>query len=153
MRKSAIVFVLFLIFPAVLPSTGISAPQEVIQSLTQKLEAWDVAEAWTGVKGLLANEPKDPQLLELASHIAFHQGDYQEALMLIKQAIEQGKENESRKTFSSFIEETLGVVSSLKKYESPHFMISLDEKQDGILIDYLIDALEKTYQTMAQQYG
>ena len=153
MRKIAVVFVLFFIFPAFLPSTGISAPQEVIQSLTQKLEAWDVAEAWTGVKGFLANEPKDPQLLELASHIAFHKGDYQEALKLIKQAIEQGKENEARKAFSSFIEETLGVVSSLKKYESPHFMISLDEKQDGILIDYLIDTLEKTYQTMAQQYG
>jgi hypothetical protein len=32
-------------------------------------------------------------------------------------------------------------------------VILLDEKQDGILVDYLTDALEKTYQIMAQQYG
>ena len=136
-----------------MPSPGNSAPQEVIQSLAQKLEAWDILEAWTEVKGLLQSEPKDPQLLELASHIAFHKGDYQEALKWMKQALEQGGENEKRKAFSSFIEETLGVVSSFRRYESPHFVISLDEKQDGILIDYLIDALEKTYQIMAKQYG
>jgi tetratricopeptide (TPR) repeat protein len=153
MRRIAIVWIFFFISLGGLPSAGNSAPQEVIQSLAQKLEAWDILEASTEVKGLLQREPKDPQLLELASHIAFHKGDYQEALKWMKQALEQGGENEKRKAFSSFIEETLGVVSSFRRYESPHFIISLDEKQDGILIDYLIDTLEKTYQIMAQQYG
>lgn len=49
---------------------------EAIQSLTAKLESWDVEEAWSEVKGLLAKEPKDPQLLDLASQIAFHRGEY-----------------------------------------------------------------------------
>jgi tetratricopeptide (TPR) repeat protein len=153
MKRITMVFIFFSIFLAVLPSVGISAPREVIQSMTQKLEAWDVLEAWTEVKGLLENEPKDPELLELASHVAFHKGDYQEAFKLMKQALEQGGEDEKRKAFSSFIEETLGIVSSLRKYESSHFLISLDEKQDGILIDSLIDTLEKTYRIMARQYG
>ena len=46
-----------------------------------------------------------------------------------------------------------GSPSLLRRYESPHFSISLDEKQDGILADYFIDALEKTYRVMAEHYG
>ncbi len=150
MRRIAIVFIFLVI---ILPSAGRTASQEAIASLAAKLEAWDVSEARTEVKELLADGPSDPKLLELASHIAFHNGDYQEASKLIKQALGQGGEDEKRKAFASFIEDTLSVVSSFKKVESSHFLISLDEKQDGILTDYLIDSLEKTYQAMAQQYG
>jgi tetratricopeptide (TPR) repeat protein len=149
MRRIAIIF----IFLFILPSQGISASQEAMDSLTAKLETWEVSEAWREVKELLADEPNDPQLLELASHIAFHKGDYQEAKKRMKQALEQGGEDERKKAFASFVEETLALVSSFKRVESSHFMISLDEKQDDILTDYLIGSLEKTYQAMARQYG
>ena len=149
MRRITVV----LIFIFLLPSPGRTASQEAIDSLTAKLEAWEVSDAWSEAKRLLAEEPKDFKLLELASHIAFQNGDYQEASTLMKQALGQEGEDEKKKAFASFIEETLGVVSSFKKVESSHFVISLDEKQDGILTDYLIDSLEKTYQVMAQQYG
>jgi len=150
MRQIAVVFVFLVI---ILPSTGRSASQEAIDSLTAKLEAWEVSEAWGEVNRLLGDEPKDPKLLELASHIAFHKGDYQGASKLMKQALEQDGKDEKKKAFASFIEETLVLVSSFKRVESSHFVISLDEKQDDILRDYLIDSLEKTYRVMAQQYG
>ncbi len=150
MRQIAIVFIFLGI---ILPSAGSTASQETIDSLTTKLDGWEVSEAWGEVKRLLGDEPNDPKLLELASHIAFHKGDYQEASKFMKQALGRGEEDEKRRAFASFIEETLGVLSSFKRVESPHFIISLDEKQDDILTDYLIDSLEKTYQVMAQQYG
>lgn len=128
-------------------------PSGVISSLSSKLESWDVEMAWQEVKELLPKEPPNPELLELASHIAFHRGDYQEAQRLIKSAIEFGGEEEKRKGFALFVEETIGVVAPFKRYESLHFIISLDEKQDEILIGYLLDSLEKTYQLMARQYG
>ena len=71
--------------------------------------------------------------------MAFHRGDYQEALKLMKSAMALGGEDEKKKGFALFFEETIGVVTPFKKYESPHFIISLDENQDGILADYLID--------------
>ena len=150
-----VVFVFIVILSALFnfPSISGSASQEAFDSLTAKLETWEVSEAWGEVKRLLADEPNDPKLLELASHIAFHKGDYQEASKLIKQVLGQGGEDEKRKAFASFIEETLSIVSSFKRVESSHFVISLDEKQDSILSDYLIDSLEKTYQIMAQRYG
>jgi tetratricopeptide (TPR) repeat protein len=126
---------------------------DIITSLSEKLEAWDVENAWQEMKGLLEKDPRDPRLLELASQIAFHRGEYQEALRLMKSAIEQGGDNDKRRGFALFIEESIGVLSPFKQYESAHFRISLDEKQDGILADYIIDALERTYERMARKYG
>jgi tetratricopeptide (TPR) repeat protein len=136
-----------------LPSASRAASPEMVESLTAKLESWDVEGIWPEVKEILAKEPDDPQILELASQIAFHRGDYQESLKLMKSAMELGGENDNRRAFALLAEETLTVLAPFRKYESPHFVITLDEKQDGILMDYLLDTLEKTYQIMAQQYG
>jgi len=40
------------------------------------------------VRALLATDPKDQAFLKLGSNIAFHRGNYQEALRLIKSANE-----------------------------------------------------------------
>ena len=150
MRKITILLFTVLFF---FPSLSPAASMEAIQSLTAKLESWDVEEAWSEVKGLLAKEPKDPQLLDLASQIAFHRGEYRESLNLVKSAIEQGEENDQRRGFALFIEETINVITPYKRFESPHFVITMEEKQDSILAHYITDALEKTYKTMAQRYG
>jgi tetratricopeptide (TPR) repeat protein len=146
---TVIIFTAFII----LPSISQAVSPEVIQSLTAKLESWDVEESWSEVKEALSKEPKDPQLLELASQIAFHRGDYQESLKLMKLAMEVAGEDDTRRGYALLTEETINVLVPFRRYETPHFVILLDEKQDGILMDYLTDALEKTYQIMAQQYG
>ena len=156
MSRRTIIILTYLLVASlvfVFSSLASAASPEVMQSFTAKLESWEVDDIWPEVKEALAKEPKDPQLLELASHIAFHRGDYQEALRLMKLAMEVGGEDDNRRGFALFAEETIGVLTPYKRYESPHFIILFDEKQDDILIDYLTDALEKTYQTMAQQYG
>jgi tetratricopeptide (TPR) repeat protein len=45
------------------------------------------------------------------------------------------------------------VLAPYTRYETAHFIIHLDASQDGILVDYLSDALEKTYRAMARNYG
>jgi len=150
MKKIAFIVIIALF---IFPHMSMAASPEVISTLTAKLESWSVEEAWPEVKEALAKEPRDPQLLELASQIAFHRGDYQESLKLMKLAMEVDGENDTRRGYALLTEETINVLASFKRYETPHFVILLDEKQDGILMDYLTDALEKTYQIMAQQYG
>ena len=136
-----------------LPLLSIAASLEMISTLTEKLESWEVEEIWPEVKEALAKEPRNPQLLELAGQIAFHRGDYQESLKLMKLAMEMGGEDDTRRGYALLAEETINVLAPFKRYETPHFVITLDEKKDGILMDYLTDALEKTYQVMARQYG
>jgi tetratricopeptide (TPR) repeat protein len=144
-----LVLQLFLIVQRVSATTS----SETAQSLTARLESWNVEEAWPEVQEALAKQPQDPDLLEIASLIAFHRGDYQESLKLMKRSMEVGGEDENRRGFALFIEETITVLAPYKRYETPHFIISLDDKQDGVLVDYLTDALEKTYKVMAEHYG
>ena len=125
---------------------------EVLKSLSQKLERLDVEEALAEVKGLLIQEPRNPKLLDLAAQISFYRGDYQESLKLMRSSLEL-EEEEKRKGFVLFVEGTIGATRSLKRYESPHFSVSLDEKQDGILSGYVLDAMEETFRFMAEHYG
>jgi tetratricopeptide (TPR) repeat protein len=150
MRKIRLIIIVVLF---ILPHLSMAASPELISSLTTRLESWDVEEIWPEVREALAKEPRDSQLLELASQIAFHRGDYQESLKLMKLAMEVGGEDDTRRGYALLTEETINVLTPFKRYETPHFMILLDEQQDGILVDYLTDCLEKTYQVMAEQYG
>jgi len=149
--KAIVIFITVVVL--ILPSMSWAVSPEVIQSLMAKLESWDVEDIWSEVKEAIAKEPREAKLFELASQIAFHRGDYQESLKLMKFAMEVGGEDDTRRGYVLLAEETINVLTPFKRYETPHFVILLDEKQDGILVDYLIDALEKTYQIMAQQYG
>ena len=158
MRKSAsflTVFFTVVYLTAFFVHCFAAAPSdEMLQILKEKLESWEVEAIWPKVREALSKYPEDPALLETAAYIAFYRGDYQESLNLIKRSIAEGGEaEENRKGFALFVEETLGVLANYKRYETPHFIILLDENRDGILIDYLTDALEKTYQAMAQHYG
>ncbi len=130
-----------------------AASEEALRSVAAKLDRWDVEEAWGEVKALLEKEPKNRQVLEVASQVAFHRGEYREALKLIKSAIDLGGDDERSRNFALFMEGAFGVVAPFKKFETPHFSISLDEKQDGILVDYLSNTLEKTHQAMFERYG
>jgi tetratricopeptide (TPR) repeat protein len=137
----------------ILPLLSMAASPELVSTLTAKLESWNVEEVWPEVKEALGKEPRDPQLLEIASQIAFHRGDYQESLKLMKLAMEVDGEDDHRRGYALLTEETINVLAPFRRYETPHFVITLDEKKDGVLMDYLTDALEKTYRVMAQQYG
>jgi tetratricopeptide (TPR) repeat protein len=136
-----------------LPDTVAASASDTVQSLTAKLESWDVETIWPEVQKALAKHPQRADLLETASQIAFYRGDYPEALQLMKQSLAVGGAHEKRQAFIQFFEETINVLASYRRYETPHFIISLDAKQDGFLVDYLTEALEKTYEVMARVYA
>ena len=136
-----------------MPEAVAGLAPETLARLKAGLESWDVETIWPQVQDALRQFPREAELLETAAQIAYHRGDYPEALVLVKQAMAAGGENEERMGFALFIEETINVLAPYQRHESPHFSILLNDKQDGILVDYLIDALEKTYAVMAAQYG
>ena len=146
-------FILCLLPLYALTPDAVAAPPETLERLKAGLESWDVETIWPQVQDALQKFPQDAELLETAAQVAYHRGDYPESLALMKQAIVTGGENELRMGFALFINETINVLAPYKRYETTHFIILLDEKQDGILVDYLIDVLEKTHDVMAAQYG
>jgi tetratricopeptide (TPR) repeat protein len=148
-----VAFLVILTISSVVPGVSAATSPEMVQSLKEKLESWDVEGLWPEVQEALARQPRDPDLLETASLVAYYRGDYRESLELMKRAIESGGEDEKRRGFARFTEETINVLAPYQTHETPHFIISLDESRDGVLLDYLTDALEKTHQAMARQYG
>lgn len=124
-----------------------------IQSVTSRLSTWDAVGAWQELRDYLQRDEKNPELLELASRTAFFMGQYHEALRFIKSSLELGGDDERKRLFSLFIEQTIEATSRLKRYETPHFLIFLDERRDGILISYITEAMENTYKAMALRYG
>src|SRR5204862_272299 len=48
---------------------------------------------------------------------------------------------------------TQDVVKNLKRVESAHFVIYLDDKRDGILAPYALDTLEKSYEAIGAELG
>ena len=155
MKKITLFVAVFLVLPflTIAPHATATDSSETLESLKAKLERWDVEEIWPAVQQALEKQPQDADLLETAALIAFHRGDYQKSLDLIKRTIEVAGEDQSRSGLALFVEQTINVLASFQRYETPHFIIFLDGAQDGILVDYLTDALEKTYAAMALQYG
>jgi tetratricopeptide (TPR) repeat protein len=152
-------FTLFIAVLSVLPFSMIAqraiatAWPETLELLKAKLERWDVEEIWPAVQEALEKQPQDADLLETAALIAFHRGDYQKSLDLVKQSMAVAGEDPNRRSLALFVEQTINVLAPFQRYETPHFIIFLNETQDGILVDYLTDALEKTYAAMALHYG
>jgi tetratricopeptide (TPR) repeat protein len=147
------VVLLLLAFSMIVPHTGAAASSETLESLKARLERWDVEQIWPAVQQVLEKQPQDADLLETAALIAFHRGDYQKSLDLIKQSMAVAGEDQNRSGLALFVEQTIDVLASYQRYETPHFIIYLNETQDGILVDYLTDSLEKTYAVMTRQYG
>ena len=129
------------------------ADPEVVRPIAEKLERWDVQGAWADVQALLRKSPGDADVLEVAAHVAFYRGDYGEAARLVKAAVEAGGEDEGRKAFAALAGSTLDVVKGYKEHETAHFRVKLDEEQDAILMGYLADTLERTYETVAGQFN
>ncbi len=148
MRKVALIFLII-----ILPLMSHAITDDNIQSITSMLSAWDAEGAWREIKENLIKDEKDSQLLHLASKVAFFRGQYNEALRLIKASIESGGDENKKRDFLLFIEQTINATSNLKRFESPHFIFYINEKQDGFLIDYITEAMEKTYNSMAERYG
>jgi tetratricopeptide (TPR) repeat protein len=147
----AVIFVLQ--FSMIAQHATAAASPETLELLKAKLGRWDVEEIWPAVQEALEKQPQDANLLETAALIAFHRGEYQKSLGLIKQSMAVAGEDQNRRSLALFVEQTINVLASFQRYETPHFIIFLNGTQDSILLDYLTDALEKTYAVMALQYG
>jgi len=154
MKKILAIAVCWCLLPLFAAAADSAPPApETLQRLQARLDGWDVETIWPDVEKALEQSPQDAELLETAAQIAYCRGDYAQALALMQRALAAGGENEGRRGFALFIEETINVLAPYKRHDTPHFSILLDEAQDGILLGYLSDALEKTYAVMADRYG
>ena len=102
---------------------------------------------------LMRENAKSAAVLDLTARVEFHQGRYEEALRLMEQALTIESTNKRRQAMRLLIQQTHDTAKKLKRFESAHFILQLDEGKDGILAPRALDTLEKTYEAIGQAMG
>ena len=117
------------------------------------LDAWHNAQAEEIASKALREDPKSAAALEFDGRVKFYQGRYPEALKSMEQALAIDSKDQRRQGWKLLTQQTQDVIKTLKRYESPHFVVFVDEKRDGILTSYALETLEKTYEAIGSELG
>lgn len=117
------------------------------------LDSWHISQAEQMAAQALRENPKSAAALEFDGRVKFYQGKYPEALKSLDQALAIDSGSQRRQGWKLFIQQTQDVVKTLKRFESPHFILFADEKKDGILPSYALETLEKSYAAVGAELG
>lgn len=148
-RKRIIPLSIFFFLTLAFPSSAAEiAP--LLEEAEKHLEAWRMPQADEIASRLVREDPKSPAALDLSARVSFYRGRYEKALHLIEKALAIGAADERRQGWRLFTQRTRDTVKKLKRYESAHFILSLNEERDGILVPPVLDTLEKSYQAVGQ---
>jgi len=152
--KSKLFLSLAFFLLAGLPFSAWSAEENPrIKQAQEYLDAWKLSEAEAISAALLKETPRAAPALELASLVSFYQGRYDDALRHVEQALAIDSANERRQALRLLAQQTRDRVGKMKRYESEHFILHLDEQKDGLLAPYALDTLEKSYRGLGQALG
>ncbi|MBI2359288.1 MAG: hypothetical protein HYV04_10355, partial [Deltaproteobacteria bacterium] len=108
------------------------------------LEAWRLTEAQEAGERLLRENSQAPEILDFNAWVMFYLGRYEDSLRYLEQALARDSVSERRQALRLFTQRTLHTVKKLKRFESAHFTVYLDDERDGILLPHIVDALERT---------
>ncbi|HEY2987391.1 MAG TPA: tetratricopeptide repeat protein [Candidatus Binatia bacterium] len=152
--KSKVFFpLIFLVLFALRPFGWAAEADPRIKQAEEHLEAWRTSEAEAIAAALVKENPRSAPALDLSAWINFYQGRYDEALKQVEQALAIESANEKRQALRLLLQQTRDRIAKLKRFDSDHFILYLDEAKDGILAPYALDTLEKSYRTLGQALG
>jgi len=146
-----------LFFLVVLFVRSISLPAAEVESPFKQgeelLDAGRITQAEElAAKSLRENSRSGPALA-FDGRVKFYQGRYPEALASLEKSLAVDSQDQRAQGWKLLTQLTLDVVKTLKRFESPHFALYLDEKRDGILAPYALETLEKSYEAIGAALG
>jgi len=150
-RLSLFFALLFLLVLAAQAPGG--EPESKFKAGEELLDAWRITQAEEVAGQALKEDPKSAEALDFDARVKFYRGRYADALAAFDRALAIDSTNQRRQALKLFTQLTLDVHKTLKRYESAHFILFVDEKRDGILVDYALDTLEKSYHAIGNELG
>ncbi len=131
-------------------------PEREFKAGEDLLDAWHIGEAEAVAAKALKDNPKSAAALEFDGRIKFYQGRYQEALSVIERALAAdsiASKDQRRQGWKLLSQLTVDVHKNLKRYESSHFILFVDDRRDAILVPHALDTLERSYETTGADLG
>lgn len=151
-HRSLFLAAFFAVFAFLLASASAQV-KPLLEEADSYLEAWRLPEAEALAGKLLQQNPQSTEVLDFNAKLMFYLGRYEEALGFVEKALARESANEHRQALRLLTQRTLDTVKKLKRFESAHFIVYLDEARDGILPVHVLDALEKSYQAIGRELG
>jgi tetratricopeptide (TPR) repeat protein len=143
---------LFLQFLAVGQAPGAELDPK-FKAAEELLDAWRTAEAQEFAAKSLKENPKSAAALEFDGRVKFYQGRYAEALTSLDRTLAIDSKDPRRQAMRLLTQLTVDVHKSLKRHDSAHFTLFVDDKRDGILAPLALEALEKSYEAIGAELG
>ncbi|MGP0629404.1 peptidase MA family metallohydrolase [Nitrospina sp. 32_T5] len=134
---------------------GASAPvhaglQEDINRGYSLIDQWRFEEAEAHTRSLMDKYPKSGDVTFLLARVVFYQGDYARSLDLMNQVEDSAS---TVKEFKQLVAQTHEATRGMVLRESDHFILSYTDGPDSVLVDYAMDALEKSYAVLGDILG
>lgn len=126
--------------------------EEMLQQGEMALEVWNIPEAKRWAEQIKSKDISLPEAAFFHSRVWFYQGEYGKAIEAIEQALTKDPNNEMYQGYKGFFENTRLATQDLQEFSSDHFTLLVEQKRDGILVPYALEALEKAYQIFGEQF-
>lgn len=115
------------------------------------LESWQLPAARAIAEELIADTPKDPEVLAFLSHVQFYRGEYAAAASLYAAAVEAGADQDP--DYAKVLLDTYRLTRGYLEQESEHFRVAYPAGKDEILAQELLVVLEQAYFRVARELG
>ncbi len=109
------------------------------------LQSWQVEEASTVADKLLLIARNNPYVCFFAGEVRFYEGNYQESLSFLREALKDPELAQKGEKFYDFVDKIYQTTSKFKEVRTEHFLFRYLEEKDAILADYALNTLEKAY--------
>jgi tetratricopeptide (TPR) repeat protein len=151
-HRNAFFSALLFLFLSVARASGAEVDPK-FKSGEELLDAWRTGQAEELAAKALKEEPKSAAALEFDGRVKFYQGRYNDALASLDRALALDSKEPRRQAMKLLTQLTVDVHKSLKRHESAHFILFVDDKRDGILAPLALEALEKSYEAIGAELG
>ncbi|OQZ01639.1 MAG: hypothetical protein B6D35_02465 [Candidatus Brocadia sp. UTAMX2] len=109
------------------------------------LQSWQMEEASAVAEKLLLIGRNNPYVCFFAGKVRFYEGNYQESLSYLKEALKDPGLAETGKKFYDLVDRIYQTAGKFKEVKTEHFLFRYLEEKDAILAEYALDTLEKAY--------
>jgi tetratricopeptide (TPR) repeat protein len=140
---------------ALLAALGVAGPAHgaTVEAVMTCLNAIDLPCAEAALVELRA-DGEDHRVHELAAHIAFHRGDYEQAVRHVELALEAEPELEGEyEQVLSHYRATLDATAGMVELREGDVILRHAPGMDAILVDEAMQTLEAAQRTLRQQLG
>ncbi|MFQ5851449.1 MAG: tetratricopeptide repeat protein [Candidatus Binatia bacterium] len=152
-RTTLLSVLLLLSLPLLSLAAEIGLQASLLKKGEEHLDAWRVQPAEEVVTRLIGEDPNSLQVLDLKARLDFYQGRYEEALGSVEKALAIESDHERLLALRLLTRRTHDTVKKLRRHESAHFILYLDEDKDGILVPYALNTLERSYEAIGKELG